>query len=84
MTKRKPGRKPEPGGPTEVVSVRLPTAVLAEIDRLRGPVERRTWMRQVLEERVAGGEAQALREVLEYAARRGLSPERLADALSDL
>jgi hypothetical protein len=79
----RPGRK-VPGGELARVALALPRDLLAEIDKLRGPVERATWIRNVLEERVRGGEAQSVREVLEYAARRGLSPEKLADALGEL
>jgi hypothetical protein len=63
-----------------LIGVRLPGELLAAIDAARGTVERSTWVRQVIEDHLVTGDLRAIREVVEYAARRGVTGEQLAAA----
>jgi hypothetical protein len=78
-----PGKRKSPRPPAgALIGVRLPGALLAAIDAARGTVERSTWVRQVLEDHLVTGDLRAIREVVEYAARRGVTGEQMAAAAS--
>lgn len=79
--KRRPGRPTTIAG-AEIISLRLPAELVARIDRIRGDVERSTWIRSVLEEHTSIGVEQALAEVVAFARRRGISEQRLAELLA--
>ena len=64
-----------------LIGLRIPQELLEALDEARGPVDRSTWIRQVLEDRLMDSEAKAVREVLEYARQRGVSTGALANAL---
>ena len=61
-----------------LVAIRLPVDLLERLDDARGDVDRSTWIRQVLEDRLLDAEKKALAEVVEYASRRGVTLEQLA------
>lgn len=63
------------------VPLALPADLIEQIDELRGRETRSSWIRGVLDAAVRGGESEAVREVLAYAERRGISRDRLAEVL---
>jgi regulator of sirC expression with transglutaminase-like and TPR domain len=80
---RKP-RTPRPRDPArypEQLALRVDAELLAAIDSARGKRGRAEWIRDVLEQHALTSDLRAVREVIEYATRRGVTREMMAAAL---
>ena len=60
-----------------VVSIRLDDALRAAMERKRGSMELSAWIREALRRAVESPDDQAVREVVEYMARRGVTIDML-------